>query len=57
VHELEGLGVARVSVGSGPHRATLALARDIARELRTKGTYNLFTSHAITHDETNELMR
>ena len=57
VHELEALGVARVSVGSGPHRATLALTRDIAHELRTKGTYNLFTSHAITHDETNELMR
>jgi 2-methylisocitrate lyase-like PEP mutase family enzyme len=57
LQELEALGVARVSVGSGPHRATLALTRDIARELRTKGTYNLFTSHAMTYDEANDLMR
>jgi len=56
VRELEALGVARVSVGSGPHRATLALTRDIARELKTKGTYTSFTEHAITHAETNELM-
>ena len=54
---LESLGVARVSVGSGPHRATLALTRDIARELKSKGTYGGFTAHAITHAETNELMR
>ena len=57
VPELEALGVARVSVGSGPHRATLALTREIARELKTKGTYSLFTRQALTHDETNELMR
>ncbi|HEY7292372.1 MAG TPA: isocitrate lyase/phosphoenolpyruvate mutase family protein [Vicinamibacterales bacterium] len=57
IAELEALGVARVSVGSGPHRATLALTRDIARELKTKGTYGSFTTHAITHAETNELMR
>jgi 2-methylisocitrate lyase-like PEP mutase family enzyme len=53
----EAAGVARVSVGSGPHRATLALTREIARELKTKGTYTSFTRDAITHDETNELMR
>jgi 2-methylisocitrate lyase-like PEP mutase family enzyme len=57
IPELEALGVARVSVGSGPHRATLALARDIARELRNKGSYNLFTSHAMAYDEANDLMR
>jgi len=57
VPELEALGVARVSVGSGPHRATLALTREIARELKTKGTYTLYTREALTHDETNELMR
>jgi 2-methylisocitrate lyase-like PEP mutase family enzyme len=57
VAELEALGVARVSVGSGPHRATLALTRDIARELKTRGTYASFTEHAITYAETNELMR
>ena len=57
IAELEALGVARVSVGSGPHRAALALTRDAARELRTKGTYASFTSHALTPDETNDLMR
>jgi 2-methylisocitrate lyase-like PEP mutase family enzyme len=56
VAELRRLGVARVSVGSGPHRATLALTRDIARELKSKGTYEAFTAHAISHDETNRLM-
>jgi 2-methylisocitrate lyase-like PEP mutase family enzyme len=57
IAELESLGVARVSVGSGPHRATLALTRDIARELKGKGTYGAFTSHALTYGETTDLMR
>jgi 2-methylisocitrate lyase-like PEP mutase family enzyme len=57
IAELEALGVARVSVGSGPHRATLALTRDIARELKTSGTYKSFTSHAMPYDEANDLMR
>ena len=55
--ELEALGVARVSVGSGPHRATLAVTRDVARELKTRGTYTSFTSHALTYDEANDLLR
>jgi 2-methylisocitrate lyase-like PEP mutase family enzyme len=57
IAELQALGVARVSVGSGPHRATLALTRDIAHELKTRGTYTGFTSHTLTYDETNALMR
>jgi 2-methylisocitrate lyase-like PEP mutase family enzyme len=39
IPELANLGVARVSVGSGPMRATLGLLRRIAEELRTTGTY------------------
>ncbi|MFY9645855.1 MAG: isocitrate lyase/phosphoenolpyruvate mutase family protein [Terriglobales bacterium] len=39
IPELQKLGVARVSVGSGPIRATLGLLRRIAEELRTTGTY------------------
>jgi 2-methylisocitrate lyase-like PEP mutase family enzyme len=39
VQELERLGVCRVSVGSGPMRATLALTARIAHELLTTGTY------------------
>ena len=57
IAELEALGVARVSVGSGPMRATLALVRDVARELKTRGTYAAFTRHAMPFDEVNELMK
>jgi len=37
--ELEKLGVARVSVGSGAMRATLGLVQRIAAELKSAGTY------------------
>jgi len=40
VPELQNLGVARVSVGSGPMRATLGLVARIAQELKTAGTYS-----------------
>jgi len=40
VPELQNLGVARVSVGSGPMRATLGLVTRIAQELKTAGTYS-----------------
>ena len=53
---LEALGVARVSVGSGPMRAALALVRDVARELKTTGTYSSFTTKAMTFNDVNELM-
>lgn len=57
VAELEALGVARVSVGSGPMRAVLSLARDIARELKDTGTYSLFSERAYPYDDLNRLMR
>jgi 2-methylisocitrate lyase-like PEP mutase family enzyme len=56
IRDLEALGVARVSVGSGPMRATLALVRDVARELKTSGTYVSFTARALKYDEVNDLM-
>jgi 2-methylisocitrate lyase-like PEP mutase family enzyme len=37
--ELEKLGVARVSLGSGPMRATLGLLKRMAEELKASGTY------------------
>ena len=46
IPELEALGVARVSLGSGPMRATMALLRDIAREL--KGRRHLHVVHRST---------
>jgi 2-methylisocitrate lyase-like PEP mutase family enzyme len=56
ISELAALGVARVSVGSGPMRAALALVREIAHELKTAGTYG-FAERAMPYDEVNELMR
>src|SRR6202158_889722 len=40
IPELEKLGVARVSLGSGALRATLGLLRRVAEELKTSGTYS-----------------
>jgi len=57
IAELEALGVARVSLGSGPMRAALAVVRDVARELKARGTYNAFTERAMTYDDVNEMMK
>jgi len=57
IGDLEALGVARVSLGSGPMRAALAVVRDTARELKTHGTYAAFTGHALAFDEVTELMK
>jgi len=56
ITELEALGVARVSVGSGPHRATAALMQSIARELKSTGTYG-FVDNAMPPDVINGLMK
>ncbi len=53
--ELQALGVRRVSEGSGPMRASLMLARRIARELIETGTYTRFHGDAIGYDEANAL--
>ena len=55
ITELEGLGVARVSLGSGPMRAALGLMRRIAEELKTKGTYSAMEG-APSHADINRLM-
>ena len=55
VPELEALGVARVSLGSGAMRATLGLLTRIARELRDQGTFSSMNDGAITYAETNRL--
>ena len=51
--ELERLGVRRVSVGAGPMRATLTLARRIATELLQQGTYEGFVRDTLSHSEVN----
>jgi 2-methylisocitrate lyase-like PEP mutase family enzyme len=55
IPELEKLGVRRVSVGSGPMRATLALLRRMAAELKTSGTYSTMEG-AVPHAEMNKLL-
>ena len=53
--ELRKLGVARVSLGSGPMRATLGLLRRLAEELKKAGTYTAMVG-APPHDEINRLL-
>jgi len=53
--ELEQLGVRRISEGSGPMRATMGLARRIAQELLSTGTYKSFHEGAIPYPEANKL--
>ena len=55
VPELSKLGVARVSLGSSPMRATLGHLRRIAEELRTAGTYSELEG-APSHAEMNRMM-
>ncbi len=55
VPELFKLGVARVSLGSGPMRATLGHLRRIAEEVRTRGTYS-HLEDSPTHAEMNRMM-
>jgi 2-methylisocitrate lyase-like PEP mutase family enzyme len=55
VPELEKLGVARVSLGSGPMRATLGLVRRMAVELKSTGTYTTLEG-GIPHGEVNRML-
>jgi 2-methylisocitrate lyase-like PEP mutase family enzyme len=55
IPELEKLHVARVSVGSGPMRATLGLLRRVAEELKESGTYSSMDG-AVPYAEVNKLL-
>jgi 2-methylisocitrate lyase-like PEP mutase family enzyme len=55
IPELEALGVARVSLGSGPMRATLGLLRRMADELKTSGTYRALDG-AVPYADVNRLL-
>jgi 2-methylisocitrate lyase-like PEP mutase family enzyme len=55
VAELEQIGVARVTVGSGAMRATMGLARRIAEELKGAGTYSTLEG-AISYADLNRMM-
>jgi 2-methylisocitrate lyase-like PEP mutase family enzyme len=56
IPQLAAVGVKRVSLGSGPMRATLGLLRRLGHELMSTGTYSAMDD-APTHGELNELMR
>jgi 2-methylisocitrate lyase-like PEP mutase family enzyme len=55
ISELQKIGVARVSLGSSPMRATVGLVRRIAQELQTTGTYSALED-APPHAEVNKLL-
>ena len=54
--ELARLGVARLSAGSGPMRAALTHAREVATALLRDGAYAPFLDGVMTHAEVQALM-
>jgi len=57
VEVLQRLGVARVSVGSGPMRATLGFLRRMAHQLRDDGVFSMMTDGALPYTDINELFK
>jgi 2-methylisocitrate lyase-like PEP mutase family enzyme len=57
VGRLQELGVARVSLGSGPMRATMGLMRRIAEEFRDAGTFGGMSDGPVTYADANALMQ
>ncbi|MGP8125704.1 MAG: isocitrate lyase/phosphoenolpyruvate mutase family protein [Nitrososphaerales archaeon] len=55
VHELQRLGVARVSFGPSAAYAAIGLLKRASREVLEKGTYQTLVDGAITFDELNRL--
>jgi 2-methylisocitrate lyase-like PEP mutase family enzyme len=55
IAELKAAGVRRVSLGSSPSRAALGLLREIATELKSKGTYDTVARYVIPADEVNAI--
>jgi 2-methylisocitrate lyase-like PEP mutase family enzyme len=53
---LQRIGVARISIGSGAHRAVLTALQKIAHELLREGTFG-FTREAVSYDALNALIR
>jgi 2-methylisocitrate lyase-like PEP mutase family enzyme len=56
LRELEKMGVARASAGSGVMRATLGLTRRIAKEMMEAGTYTAMLDGAVPFGEMSEML-
>jgi 2-methylisocitrate lyase-like PEP mutase family enzyme len=56
LRELEKLGVARASAGSGPHRSALTRLREVAAALHQYGDHTPLFEKNITWSETNRLL-
>jgi 2-methylisocitrate lyase-like PEP mutase family enzyme len=56
LRELEKMGVARASTGSGVMRATLGLTRRIAKEMMDAGTYTSMLDGAVPFAEMSEML-
>lgn len=56
VAELEKLGVARISCGSGPMRASMGLTSRIAKHIRDHGTFEIMTDGAMSYIDANRLL-
>jgi 2-methylisocitrate lyase-like PEP mutase family enzyme len=56
LRELEQLGVARASAGSGPHRSALTRLREVAVALRDYADHTPIFEHNISWSETNRLL-
>ncbi|MGM1049035.1 MAG: isocitrate lyase/PEP mutase family protein [Bacillota bacterium] len=54
-HELEALGIQRISTGSGPFRATVSLLHRIGQEMLERGTFEQMTSKVLSYDDLSQL--
>lgn len=57
IQELQELGVSRVSLGSGPVRASLAIIKNIANEIIKEGTFHNMYKTTIAYDKANYLFK
>jgi 2-methylisocitrate lyase-like PEP mutase family enzyme len=57
IQELKDLGVKRISMGSGPMRATMGLLRRIAEEAQTSKTYKAMLEGAVPYPEMNGMFK
>lgn len=55
LQDLQNIGVARMSLGSGPVRSSIAIIQQIASELYTNKTLNTMFATTIPYEEANKL--